>query len=664
MRLLYGWPYSPLAAAAISDRPLRGLGAEDRRARHEQGRARLGARAGGRARRCRRRPRAPGRSPTSARRRSILSSEPGRNAWPPQPGLTVMHSTRSSSPTSSRDRLDRRARVDREPGAAARVADGGERVVDVRRRLDVERDAVGAGLGEVRDLALGPLDHQVDVEEAAGVVDLARPAPRRRSAPCVIGGTKWPSMTSTWIDARAGVEHRADLLAEPGEVGREDRWGDARGRARHQIGWSIELRQWLQRRARCSTCARSSSARRSWGRPRQLEAVQAVHAAVAAGQVGRAQPRLVAGRADVAQVDRVVVAHAPPSRRRRAMKKPSVPSRCGRVCAKPGTRGCSHSGASARRSSAAEVGALGQERRDHALVLGGRDRARGVDERAARAQRGRAGAQDRGLLAREPRRQVRRLAPARVGARGERAEVRARRVDEHAVVRGRLVAARRRRRCATSTRGAHARRGAAQRGRAAGVALDRDQLAAIPHQRREVRRLAARARRTGRARARPAAAPSSRATAIAARDWGMKQPRCPLGRREGVERAVEHEPLGQARRRVGRDRQPRAPARRGVGRAACWRAAPPRRARCRPPSARARPSAPSASHHSRAIHSGCEWRSAARAGVASSSAATRAAASRAPRRSTALTSFAPPGDPRLTSSTDSATAACAGTRSR
>src|SRR3712207_781643 len=32
-----------------------------------------------------------GRSPTSARRRRSLSSECGRNACPPQPGLTVMH---------------------------------------------------------------------------------------------------------------------------------------------------------------------------------------------------------------------------------------------------------------------------------------------------------------------------------------------------------------------------------------------------------------------------------------------------------------------------------------------------------------------------------------------------------------------------------------------
>ena len=44
----------------------------------------------------------------------------------------------------------RRARVQREPGAAARVADGAERVVGVRRGLEVQRDAVRARLGERR----------------------------------------------------------------------------------------------------------------------------------------------------------------------------------------------------------------------------------------------------------------------------------------------------------------------------------------------------------------------------------------------------------------------------------------------------------------------------------------------------------------------------------
>ena len=62
---------------------------------------------------------------------------------------------------------------------------------------------------------------------------------------------------------------------------------------------------------------------------------------------------------------------------------------------------------------------------------------------------------------------------------------------------------------------------------------------------------------------------------------------------------------------------------------------------------------PSVSHHSAAIHSGCEWRSAAAAGVSSGSASTSPRASRAARRRTALTSPAPPRESSLASCTDS-----------
>src|SRR4051794_17207154 len=60
----------------------------------------------------------------------------------------------------------------------------------------------------------------------------------------------------------------------------------------------------------------------------QLEAAQAVDAVEAPGQVGGAQPGLAAGGAFGAEAD-IVGAHVRLSRR--AMKKPSVPSRCGSV---------------------------------------------------------------------------------------------------------------------------------------------------------------------------------------------------------------------------------------------------------------------------------------------------------------------------------------------
>ena len=74
-------------------------------------------------------------------------------------------------------------------------------------------------------------------------------------------------------------------------------------------------------------------------------------------------------------------------------------------------------------------------------------------------------------------------------------------------------------------------------------------------------------------------------------------------------------------------------------------------------------SAPSCANHSSAIQRGCEWRSAASAGVRSGSASISGRASLAARRRTALTRPAPPRLWRLASSTDSPTAAWAGTRS-
>ena len=113
-----------------------------------------------------------GPAPISARRRSILPGLAGMNGWPPQPGLTVMQSARSRSAATSASTRDGRGRADRHAGGAARLLDRADRVVHVRGRLGVEGDVVGAGLGELGDLALGPLDHQVHVDQRAGAVDL------------------------------------------------------------------------------------------------------------------------------------------------------------------------------------------------------------------------------------------------------------------------------------------------------------------------------------------------------------------------------------------------------------------------------------------------------------------------------------------------------------
>ena len=72
----------------------------------------------------------------------------------------------------------------------------------------------------------------------------------------MIGGTKWPSMTSTWISRAPAAMTSATWAPEPREVGGEDRGRDSPGREQlgdaglsapvHQIGLSIELPQCWQ----------------------------------------------------------------------------------------------------------------------------------------------------------------------------------------------------------------------------------------------------------------------------------------------------------------------------------------------------------------------------------------------------------------------------------
>ena len=202
------------------------------------------------------------------------------NACPPQPGLTVMQRTMSATPRSSATALGRRARGDRDPGQAAELADRGQRPVGVGRRLEVEGDRVGAGLGEGLDLAIGLGDHQVDVEGAAGVVDLVgdrggdqRPDRDRRDEPPV---------HHVEVDhPGAGVDHLGDLRPELREVGREDRRRDPTlpDQTRHPLAHrNFPPRASPSDRAsassrrtsgiscpRCCSSARSSGVRRSSG---------------------------------------------------------------------------------------------------------------------------------------------------------------------------------------------------------------------------------------------------------------------------------------------------------------------------------------------------------------------------------------------------------------
>src|SRR5829696_10272741 len=69
------------------------------------------------------------------------------------------------------DGRHRRPWVDGKARKTAELPDRAEGAVDVRRRLGVESDVVGPGLGELLDLAVGVLDHEVHVDRSARVVD-------------------------------------------------------------------------------------------------------------------------------------------------------------------------------------------------------------------------------------------------------------------------------------------------------------------------------------------------------------------------------------------------------------------------------------------------------------------------------------------------------------
>ncbi len=83
---------------------------------------------------------------------------------PPKPGLTLITSTRSTSPSTWLDGGDRRRRVERHAGLLAERLDQLQRAVEMRPGFGMDGDDVGAGGGEFGDIGIGRRDHQMDVE--------------------------------------------------------------------------------------------------------------------------------------------------------------------------------------------------------------------------------------------------------------------------------------------------------------------------------------------------------------------------------------------------------------------------------------------------------------------------------------------------------------------
>ena len=240
------------------------------------------------------------------------------------------------------------------------------------------------------------------------------------------------------------------------------------------------------------------------------------------------------------------------------------------------------------------------------------------------------GAQDRALELREPRGLGGRLAPAGVGPRRERAEVRARRVDEHAVVGLGLLRPRGVGRAHLDRGRPHARGRARERLRAPGDGARPPRRRRGPPSAPPGAWSCRPARRTGRARARPGRGASTRPTAIAARDCGMNAPCSHSGEPNASQAPSSTSPSG----RPSAGRLATGSSRRELGgrrSAARWRAAPPRPGGCRRPSARARRPARAPRTTARRPSAGASGARAASAAVPSGQRLRRARAPRARR---------------------------------
>src|SRR4051794_8468998 len=244
------------------------------------------------------------------------------------------------------------------------------------------------------------------------------------SGPIVIGGTKCPSMTSTWMTPAPASSTSATCSprrakAAAGVEGATP----ARSPALRWAGASSS-RRGCTRRGRGPTYGRSWSALRSWGTRRRARSGSGSSRSDTYPE-GWSDVATARGRTGTAARDR-------PRPRRSRLPAPAQagdeePLRA--VAMGQRLQVVGHSRMLPDRDLLAQVvrpelRMLGEEGGHDVLVLARRDRAGGVDERAAGPQRGGARAQDRGLGAREPLGLVGRLAPARVGAARERAEVR------------------------------------------------------------------------------------------------------------------------------------------------------------------------------------------------------------------------------------------------
>ena len=112
---------------------------------------------------------------------------------------------------------DRRRRIQHDPGSFAERADELQRAMQMRPRLGMHQDVVGAGLGERGDIRIDRRDHQMHVERQSGV----RPQAFSTGGPKLMFGTKWPSITSRCSQSAPAASIALHFVAQPAEIGGE-----------------------------------------------------------------------------------------------------------------------------------------------------------------------------------------------------------------------------------------------------------------------------------------------------------------------------------------------------------------------------------------------------------------------------------------------------------
>ena len=148
------------------------------------------------------------------------------NAWPPKPGCTLMNSSRSISSRYGSTVSTGVSGLSVSPTPTPSSRRSREQRAGVAE-LDVHGAAVGAGVGEVVEQLTGVVDHEVAVEEEVGA--LAQRLHDGR-ADREVGH----EVAVHHVDVeQVGLGGDAlDLVAEPREVGREDRRRDLASRSR------------------------------------------------------------------------------------------------------------------------------------------------------------------------------------------------------------------------------------------------------------------------------------------------------------------------------------------------------------------------------------------------------------------------------------------------